>query len=150
MKFHCWRLMYFWEVLMVAAFTPTRDVQSEDRAQGAQSGSFAELLTRLDKVDLHTCDGEPTIFASTPWTESSVAMISSVEPVANCAPDSPNLRYVLEVALALDALAKWSSAHEAAAPTPAEAVAAVVDYATFGGCLTCEQESWTSRCLRSR
>ena len=122
-------------------------------AEGAtgvyESAPLADVLMRLDEIDVDDCEGVPTIFAAWPLTASSMALISAAEPVAGRAPNSPGLHYVLEVALARDALARWSLAHKGVEPIPTEAVAAVVDYATFGDCFPSERGSWTSRCLQS-
>lgn len=65
-----------------------------------------EIVRRLDEFD-----PESTIFAATPWTSSSGAVLS-MQPDPRQIPDEAKLlglRYFMEVFVAQDFLADWES-----------------------------------------
>jgi len=87
------------------------------------------LLEAVQSLDL--LDDESTIYAAEPWTETSQA-ITVTEPDGRFpAPEASNLglRYFLEVSIARDLLAGWTT-NLAQHPTLKERCARLIKYAT--------------------
>jgi hypothetical protein len=72
----------------------------------------------------------PTIFARWPWTPDSAAEVLNEDPINGTAPSAPDMRYAIEVSIALVVVQVWSSWRAGAVPTVEEAVEAVLYYAT--------------------
>lgn len=104
--------------------------------------TLGALLSRLQDINIDDCDIEPTIYAALPWAEDSVAIVLEEDPVADRAPSAPHLGYLLEVALAQDALVEWSIGHGGQVPTGPEALDAVIAYATMSNCGSNRMSNW--------
>lgn len=123
------------------------DFQADPAGTSPTTLELGAVLQGIANIDIATLDGEPTIFAAKPWTDTSPTIIAGDDPT-NTGPGAP-LEYVLELALARDALTEWSQARGGILPSPAEAVAVVIDYITFDDCLPFDAAPWTAQSLRS-
>lgn len=86
--------------------------------------SLRDVTTLLETVQhLSEAPADATLYAARPWTPQSEAVVAS----ADVAP--PGMDYLLEVTLAREAIEVWSRWREGAAPTDADACAALVYYA---------------------
>jgi len=72
----------------------------------------------------------PTIFAVRPWGPNAPARVLNEDAIGGVAPTAPEYAYLLEVKVAKEVLAVWSAWRGNASPTLAEAVEAVIHYAT--------------------
>lgn len=107
------------------------------------------LMTPLRDIVAHLYDyppGDgyevgPTIFAQQPWTPDSPAQVLNEDPINGLAPGAPDLRYVLEVSMALEVLKVWSRWRAGAVPSVKEAVEAVIHYATHDAYFPAGQEA---------
>lgn len=72
---------------------------------------------------------EPTIFARSPFTPASEAVLLSAEPLDGCGPSAPDYKYLLEVSIAREVLGVWTAWRDGGAPTISEATEAIIYYA---------------------
>lgn len=88
-------------------------------------------MTTLQQLlgELGSLSDEETLFAAQPWSPSSTAVsLEEDSPEADDA-QARGLAYLLEVGLAKDVVDVWSQWRDGRAPTPSEAVEAVIYYA---------------------
>ena len=89
------------------------------------------IMTLLKVIqELNTLDKESTIYATTPWTEDSIAMVLP-EPEAGGIPqkaDELGLKYFIEVFIAHEFLTDWEGTLDKV-PTAHEKCARLIQYA---------------------
>jgi hypothetical protein len=71
----------------------------------------------------------PTVYAQRPWTLSADAVVLRGADLPAGLTTASGHHYLLEVALALEAVEVWSEWRDGAVPTPEQATAAVIHYA---------------------
>jgi hypothetical protein len=76
-------------------------------------------------------DDDLTVYATKPWTATS-QVVTATEPEDGALPrEAEGMAYLLEVFLIKDVLQAWSSHGSSAVPSPKQAAAAVIHYATY-------------------
>jgi len=92
-----------------------------------------DVVATLDSVERRGRHGVfPTIFAQTPWSSSSPAVVLCEEPLDGRAPSMPTHAYLLEVDVAAEVLEVWSSRRSGQTPSPEEATEALIHFAAHG------------------
>jgi hypothetical protein len=90
---------------------------------------IARIMTFLDPLP-DRYEVSPTIFAKRPWTGTSETLVLRDEVLNGAAETRPDYPYMLEIPIALEVLTVWSEWRSGAVPTTAQAVEAVIFYAT--------------------
>jgi len=92
-----------------------------------------DVVASLDAVERRGRRGVfPTIFAQTPWSSSSPAVVLCEESLDGRAPSMPTHAYLLEVDVAAEVLEVWSSRRSGLTPSPEEATEALIHFAAHG------------------
>jgi hypothetical protein len=92
------------------------------------------LEALVASLDNHGDEG--TIYARRPWSLMSDAVVAEEGSDAAAAACAAGLEYLLEVAIARDAITTWTAWRNGQTPTPAEACEAVLYYATHDAYLS--------------
>ena len=85
-----------------------------------------ELVADLDRTE-----NDLTLYAREPWTADSPAVAAREDSPEAGDARAAGLSYLLEVDLAAEVIETWRAWRGGAAPTSAEACAAVIHYATY-------------------
>ena len=92
-----------------------------------------DVVASLDAVERRGRQGVfPTIFAQTPWSSSSPAVVLCEESLDGRAPSMPTHAYLLEVDVAAEVLEVWSKRRSGRTPSPEEATEALIHFAAHG------------------
>lgn len=92
--------------------------------------SLLDVVSHLNEIPAG--DGfspGPTIYATRPWTLNADAVVLRGDDDPEGGTTESGHQYLLEVDLALDAIAVWSDWRGGRTPTPEEAALAVIHYA---------------------
>lgn len=116
-------------------------------APGPQKTTLGTLLDQIRRADLdslHAAFEVPTIFATTPWSADSIAVIDEHDGDA----EAHGLDYLLEVALARELLDEVTCATPGFRDqSPTDSVEAVIAYSATGHHGSATRTPWVSRCL---